>query len=102
MFSSPIAILYGVRLFPIIEMFLYILSLVRNEHLISAPIHTYLCLPFVSPILSKIVFPSYIDLSKAPHIVVISHTSLLPKYVLKGITQNTFFRHLTYLQVFVH
>ena len=38
MFSSSIAIENGVRLFPIFEMYLYILSLFRNESIISPTI----------------------------------------------------------------
>ena len=50
------------------------------------PIYTYLCLPYSSLILSEIVFPSKTDSSKAPHINVISHTSVLSKNVFKGST----------------
>ena len=53
-----------------------------------------LCLSFSSLNLSKIVFPSNTDLSKAPDINVISQTSLLPKFVLKSITQNILFSSL--------
>ena len=90
-FSLPIAILYGVRLFPIFDMCLKLLSVVRKEHIITPLLYKYLCSSFSSFVLSKILFPSITDLSKAPYINPISHASLLPQNVSKGFTQRIVF-----------
>ena len=85
MFSSPIAILYGVILIPIFEIYSNILSLVRKEHIISPPKYKYLCLPHSSPILSNLAFESITNLSKALDINVLSHISLLPKKIFPNV-----------------
>ena len=54
-FLSPYTILYGVRLLPILETYLYILPSVRKEHTMSPPIHKYLFFTHSSLILSKIL-----------------------------------------------
>ena len=86
-FSSPIAILYGFRILPIFDMYLYILSSVRKEHTISPPVYKYLFLSFSSLILSKSVFPSNTGLLKAPEYAVIIQDLLLSKNISKGFTQ---------------
>ena len=72
-------------------MYLYILSLVRNEHTISPPIYKYLFLLFSSLILSKSVFPSKTALLKAPDNAVLKQDSLLTKKISKDFAQKIVF-----------
>ena len=69
----------------------YYHQLEKNISYLHHYIYIYLCLSFSSPISSEIVFPSKTDLSKAPDIIVISHTPLFPKNTCISLSCNILF-----------